>query len=136
MGLQNQTVILYGDPSFQEATAEGVITPGFLCLHTSGGGVIANNVAQDPNPLPMFAHEDDLRGGCLTDDYAIGAVTKTVTAQNGDRINAVAGAVVAVGETVESAGNGKLIPVTTGKGIGIAREAAAADGDWFEIEII
>jgi len=121
----------------QEFTLTAVVVrPGELLELTSAGLMQANSSAQDAIAAPYFAQEDSLQGNDLDDNYAASALAKVVTGKRGARINAIAGAAVAVGSAVESAGNGKLITRTTGKPIGICRVAAAADTDRLVIELI
>jgi len=134
---KNTILLRDAGSEIQEKTSTAVtITPGALLELTSGGLVQANSTAQDAIAAPFFALEDSLQGNDIDDVYAVSVIVKYATGKAGARINAIAGAAVAVGAAVESAGNDKLITRTTGKPIGICYTAAAGDNARLEIELI
>lgn len=135
MPADNKTIKLYGDPAWNENKAAAIITPGMLIEVTATGEVQPNSTAQDAAPAKTFAHEDDLQGREITVDYAVGEIVKRMSPRQGDRVLAIAGAAIAVGQECESAGNGKLIPRTTGASVGTALSAAAALDDRFALEV-
>lgn len=53
----------------------------------------------------------------------------------GDPVEVTAGAAVSAGDVVQTDANGKAITQTTGKGLGRAQTAAAADGDTIEVQL-
>lgn len=136
--MASNKILLSGDYGrIKEVTLTAVaVRPGSLLEYTSAGLLQANGTAQDPIGAKIFALEDSLQGKDKDDNYAASAVAKVVHALPGDKINAIAGAAVAVGAAVESDGNGKLITRTTGKPLAIALEAAAADNDRLVIEVL
>lgn len=125
-----------------EITAGGAITPGNLIVRNSAGAVIRHNVASGPSEK-LFAIEDSYQGKGLNDDYASGQPVIAWTAGRGDRVRAIAGAAVAVGDLVASDGAGKLVPfaITSasvpmdGAIVGQALEAAAADGNRILVQV-
>ena len=133
----NNVILLYGDPAFNEKQATSVaITPGMLLQVTSGDLYEANSTAADTAAAPIFALQDELRGGEITDDYAVDAILTAITISQGHRVLAIANAAVAIGEFVESAGNGKLRVRTTGKANLRAISAAAGLDDRFGVEAV
>ncbi len=136
--MASKTVTLRAAGSeIQELTSTAVtIRPGLLLELTSAGLVQANSSAQDAIAAPYFAQEDSLQGNDLDDLYAVSVIVKVLTGKRGARINAIAGAAVAVGAAVSSDGAGRLITRTTGKPIGICRVLAAGINDRVVIELI
>lgn len=131
------TILLKGDTrEFQEKIAAGVITPGMLIELTSGDEVQANSTAADASPGAFFAMEDSLQGREITAAYSIGEIVKYISTVPSEEVYPIANAAIAVGDKVESAGNGKLQVLTTGKAIGIAKTAAGALDDRFVLERI
>ena len=102
---------------YLELEAADTITPGMLIEETSAGKVQAHSSVSG-NALPMFALEDELRGGGIDDDYGIhtiddeeyGDQVSCTIAQRGDEIYAILDKtqVIAKGDFLESAGNGYL----------------------------
>lgn len=133
--MSKQTVLLRGDPSFQEKQAVATITPGMLVELTAADKVQANSTAADTVAAPSFAMEDVIQGREVIDDYAADEIVRYITASKGDRVEGIANAAIALGAAVESAGNGKLRTLTAGRVVGIAKIAAAALDDRIEIEI-
>jgi hypothetical protein len=130
------TILLEGDPAFQEKVAAGAITPGMLVELTASDEVQANSVAADTLAAPTVAVEDGLQGREITDGYSLGEVVKYVTLRQGNEAYAIANASIAVGDKLESAGNGKLQTVTTGRALFVAKTAAAALDDRFVVEAL
>lgn len=94
----------------EEYTATAVaITPGMLLELTSGGLVKAHSKASQP-VLPMFALEDELQGNGIDDNYAASSKVQVWIPGRGDEVYAIlaAGENVAIGDFLESDGNGHL----------------------------
>lgn len=93
----------------REAVGLGTITPGHLLAINNTGKVIPHNVAAG-DQRAMFAVEDDLQGKDINDNYASGDMVSYHIFRRGDRVNAIlaSGQNIAIGDKLESAGNGKL----------------------------
>lgn len=126
----HRTIVLKGKPRPEEGKAGGTIRPGYLIKQTIGSG----NATQSTNVLVVhataagaasrkFATEDALQGKTTDDTYANGDRLFYVEAAPGDEIAVVlaAGEDVAIGDALESAGNGKLRKFTNGVIIAEAR---------------
>lgn len=126
-----RTIVLKGNPRPEEGLAGGAIRPGYLVKQTIGSG----NATESTNVLVVhstaagaaaarFATEDALQGNTTDDNYALNDRLFYVEAKPGDEIAVVlaAGESVAIGDGLESAGNGKLRKVTSGVVIAEARE--------------
>lgn len=92
-----------------EYNAASEITPGMLVAVGSAGTVAAHAV---PGGIceKMFALEDELQGKTIDDDYAVAAPVQTLIANPGSEVLALLenGEDVAIGDSLVSAGNGKL----------------------------
>lgn len=94
----------------EEKTATAVaITPGYLVELTSAGTVQAHSTAGG-NVFPMFALEDELQGNGIATNYAVSAKIQCWVPGRGDEVYALLkdGENVAIGDFLESAGNGQL----------------------------
>jgi len=126
-----------GSAQFDERKAAGVITPGMLCQLDSADKLEFNPTAADADAELLFATEQDLEGKTITDNYALDDIARYVAVKSGDQIYAIANAAIALNAKVESAGNGKLRTLTTGKPIGFcSNKAAGALDDRFILQII
>lgn len=130
------TILLEGDPAFQEKDAAAITTPGMLVELTAADEVQPNSAAADTLAAPTFAVEDGLQGREITVNYEVGEIVKYITLKQGNEAYVIANAAIAIGDKVESAGNGKLQVATTGRVLGIAKTAAAALDDRFVIEAL
>ena len=105
-----KTIDLYGTGIQNEAACvDAAITPGML-LTRSASGVRPHNVAGG-EASPAFAVENDLVGGDISDDYAIGADVIYRTFAPGSAVYALAhagGAAIAKNAFLTSAGDGTL----------------------------
>lgn len=137
------TIVAKKDSPFSEFTAGGTITPGMLVKLNSSNKVIAHNQAGGP-VAKIFAIEDENQGGDLADNYAADALVKVWSPRPGDVVNAVVddttGNTIAIGDFLESAGDGRLRKVDTPLSsalagefpasiVGIALEAVASGTD-------
>ena len=93
----------------EEFVANAAITPGHLVEVMSTGKVRVHATAGG-NVLPMFALEDELQGKGIDDAYAANAPVQVWIPNRGDIVNCLLkdGQNVAIGDFLESAGNGKL----------------------------
>ena len=132
------TVLLKGDNRhFQEDVAAGAITPGHLIEFDSVGEVQVNSVASDEDPALMFAMEDSLQGKEITQAYAENEIVKHITVSSGEEVYAIASGAVAIGDKVESAGDGTLSTKSSGSGRAVAvAKTAAADGERFVAQVL
>jgi len=95
-----------------EATAGGTITPGHLVQIGSDGLVVVHAAAGGSAPGGMFALEDDAQGRGITDTYD-STTNKNVligVCGRGAEVYAIltTSQTVAIGDALESAGNGTL----------------------------
>lgn len=93
-----------------EAVANATITPGMLIELMSTGKVRAHATAGGNVVGMMFALEDELQGNGIDDDYAALDQVQCWIPYRGDEVNAILknGENVAIGDYLESAGNGEL----------------------------
>lgn len=98
----------------EEIEASGAITPGMFLEVDSNGKVVAHNSAGQ-NVLPMVALEDEMQGKGISDVYASGDKVQVWIPYRGDMVYAILedGNNVAIGDFVESAGNGNVQKHTT-----------------------
>ena len=134
-----------------ELTAAGAITPGHLIYRTSANKVAVHATAGGP-AQKMFAMEDAYQGRKITDAYNTTTYAHVICwlPTPGDRVYAIfdptSGGSVALGDFVESAGDGsvrKYTPAASGAileltnaVIGVALEAQTTPGGRVTIEII
>ena len=126
-----------------EKVAAGIITPGHLVERTSADKVQVHATASG-SANALFAIEDNYQGKGITDNYAANDVVILWRPVPGEQVNAIAGGTIAIGDFVESNGDGTLVTkVQASAGaeefassiVGVALEAAAAAGT-FAVEII
>ncbi len=126
-----------GNAQYDERKAAAAITPGMLCQLDSSDKIEFNPTAGDTDAVLLFATEQVLEGKTIDDDYAADDITPYVAVQSGDQVYGIANAAIAVNAKVESAGNGKLRTLTTGKPVGfVAYKAASALDDRIIVQII
>lgn len=100
------------------------ITPGALVERTSAGLVQAHSTAAG-KAEGLFALEDDFQGKGIDDAYAVSSLISCLNTTPGDRIYAIPTGAIAVGEFVESAGDGTVTAFSAGDILGVCIEAAA-----------
>jgi len=107
----NRTVVLVGDPIVTEQRlAGGAITPGHLAALTSTGTVVVHAGAA-LNAILCFALERAEIGKGMDDAYASGDNVKLGYFSGGQVVNALVAAAapaIAIGDFLESAGNGTV----------------------------
>ena len=107
--MANNAIILQGHGVRREAVANAAITPGDL-VELMSTGKVRKHAGAAQNAAPMFAVEDDLQGNGITDDYAAASTCQYNVMAPGDVVYARVnnGQNVAIGDFLESAGNGAL----------------------------
>ena len=93
----------------EEFVAASTITPGMLVEPTSTGTIKAHDTA-GANQMAMFALEDELQGGLISDDYSALDQVQVWVAGRGDMVYGilVTGQNVTAGAYLVSNGDGKL----------------------------
>ena len=133
---------------FDEKVANAGITPGHLVERMSTDKVKVHATAGG-SVNPLFALEDNLQGNDIADAYVATNVVSLWRPVPGEQVYAIAdatsGTSIAIGDFVESAGDGSLrvyVPAPSGGVVennntivGVALEAAAA-GARFTVEIM
>lgn len=106
------------------ATASGTVTAKRFGKYNANGQVAQCTTAgQDADGVINGAAGSTITTGVMASiDY------------DGQPLEVTAGAAIAAGAIVETDANGKAVTQTTGKGLGRAKTAAAADGDVIEIQ--
>ena len=117
--MASNTIVIKGDPIYDEALAAEAITPGHLLeLVPSGAdaGQVRKHATAGGPAAPMFAVEESHLGEEITDAYADGDTTHWAHCRRGDVVYALLGPseAVAYGTEVESKGDGTLRTRTTG----------------------
>lgn len=97
--------------NYDEQVSNTVLIPGMLVKRLSNGKIDIHSQAGGP-VFPMFAVEDELQGKAIGDNYAADDRVKLVIPWRGDQIYAIAddnaSGAIAVGDFVESSGDGRL----------------------------
>ncbi len=120
-----QTVLLKGDPIRKEALAAGAITPGHLVARDANGKV-AVHAAAGGNTARLFAMEADIIGDEIGDAYAADDTVHFLACKPGDEIYALVpagAAAIAIGNQLESTGDGTLKILAAGTPLATALEA-------------
>lgn len=129
----------------QKVAAAG-ITPGHLIERTSADKVQVHGTAAGV-AQKLFALEDYFQGNAITDAYVADDEVMTWAPVPGERVYAIfdptSGGTIAIGDFLESAGDGTLRVVAeeSGGGIGasvvaVAVEATTIPGGRFMVEIV
>jgi len=94
----------------EEFVAAGTITPGMLVEPTPGAATIRAHDTAGANQMAMFALEDELQGGLISDDYSALDQVQVWVAGRGDMVYGilVTGQNVTAGAYLVSNGDGKL----------------------------
>lgn len=106
-----------------EHKADAVIIPGML-LEITATGVKKHATAAGKHAF-LFAIEDELQGKGIDDDYAAADKVQCWVAGRGDIVNAILEdeSTIAIGDFVESNGEGLVQAVSGSYPIGVALEA-------------
>ena len=121
-----------------EKVAAGTIIPGMLVERTSADKVQAHSRAGGPVNA-LFALEDENQGNDIDDNYAATSLVKLWRPVPGEQVYAIAdddtGDAIAIGDYLESAGDGRLRKATNltsagtkefpGNIVGVALEAVS-----------
>ncbi len=105
-----RTILLKGRGIRKEAVAGGAITPGHLVTLNSASKLIVHNVARG-KAAACFAVENDLNGKGIDDAYANNDYVQAEYLMTGCEVYALVAAnaaAIAVGDLLESAGDGTL----------------------------
>jgi len=146
--MAKNTIILKGYVNIRdEKAAAGVITPGHLVERTSADKVQVHATAGG-SVNNLFAVEDNYQGNDIDNNYAANDMVMLIKPIPGEQIYGIAdstsGTSIAIGDLLESAGDGSLRKKTqssagvsefAGSLVGTALEAASA-GERFALEII
>lgn len=114
----------------EEFIAAGTIVPGMLLELTSEGKVQAHSTGGGSAVPIMIALEDELQGNGIDDSYSADDPVQVWVPYRGDEFYGVLadGENVAIGDYLESAGNGYLRKRITGAIVGVALEAVDLSG--------
>ena len=124
MAYTNNQIHLKGKFQREELPAAGSITPGMLIEETAASKYQAHSTAGGVAEK-IVAVEDALQGHTITDVYSTGDLVSANVELPGNRVQMFLAAAqnVAKEAELESAGDGTLQAVTSGKVIAIAKEA-------------
>lgn len=127
-----RTIILVGKETAiqKELIAGGTITPGHLVAINSAGKWVVHPTAGG-DAIRAFAVEYDINGKGIDDNYVANDWCLAMIVRGGSEVNALVAAAapaIAVGDYLESAGNGTVRKFTTGKIIGQALQAVDNSG--------
>lgn len=136
------SVVLLKSPysRYEEGRAGGTVKPGHLVDFTSTAGqLVVHATAAGTNVRPRFATEElhVLIGKTIADSYASGDLFSYREFNEGDKIQAwiKTGVNAARGAKLESAGDGQLQALTTGKAVAQADEAVDATAGAKQISV-
>lgn len=105
-----KTIVLKGEELFtrKEGTADVAITPGWLIEFGGSSYELVPHSTIGGQGRKAFAVENDLIGKGIDDDYAAGDMVQYGVCCPGVEIYAVTAETVALGDALESAGDGTL----------------------------
>lgn len=106
-----KTILVRGEPSSREAIAAGAILPGHLIAMNSAGKVVVHPTAGGVAPARYFAREEEFTDGGLDTAYASDDTVTYWACSPGDQVYALVAAAapaIAIGDLLESAGDGTL----------------------------
>jgi len=109
--MARNTVILKGDPVLKEGIAEGAITPGHLVERDATDGDIQVHGTAGGNAAAQFAIEHGAIGNGVDDAYSAADQVLFAHCRPVDEVNALVAAgaaAIAIGDYLESAGDGTL----------------------------
>jgi len=104
-----KSIVAKGEVNHFEASADAALSPGHL-LEVTATGVTKHSVAAG-TASPAFAREDDIIGDAATVQYAAGDNVLYIVPNRGSEIYArvaAGAAAIAIGDYVESAGDGTV----------------------------
>jgi hypothetical protein len=118
-------------PVYNERTATEAITPGMLVNPVAAGTVEKNDLTGDGNGTVEVAVENDIFGGGIDDDYAIGdTVISQILRPGCEFMGLLAASATAVvfDDYITLAAGGFVAKGTRANAIGMAREAVDNSG--------
>jgi hypothetical protein len=135
-----RTILLVGKEHciMKELVAAGTITPGHLVTITSAGKWAVHGTAGGNPGYKAFAVEADLNGKGIDDNYVANDWAYAWFTQPGVEINALVAAAataIAVGDYLESAGNGTLRKLASGTPVAQALQAVDNSGGGSSVRI-
>lgn len=104
-------IMTHGEPVIKELQADGAITPGNLLERTSTDGDVKKHSTAGGNAQKLFALGDVLQGREIGTDYADNSKVRCQFFRTGDEVYAImvdGGVAIAIGDELESAGNGEM----------------------------
>lgn len=113
-----KTISVIGEPVQQELLCDAAITPGHLCERTATGAKV--HATAGGSAAKLFALEDDLQGNEITDAYTAANQGQFGHFRPGDQVYALIadGENIAIGDWLESAGDGTLREVDADASVG------------------
>lgn len=116
--MATRTIFVKGGGIRSEALASVITKPGHLLVEDSNGKV-KPHISSGQTAAKIFAVEDDLQGNSIDTSYAVGALVQYDHAQPGDEVWAFLkdGENVAIGDFLQSGGNGELIVYAAGSAL-------------------
>lgn len=128
MSTENQ-VHLVGEFRREELVAAAAISPGNL-LEITSAGKFQKHSSSGGACLRIFAEIDALQGNTLSNDYSADDIVSANVELPGNEVQAFlkSGENVSIGDELESAGDGTLQALGTGKVVAVAREAEDLSG--------
>lgn len=143
MGAQ-RTIDVLGLGLQKEALAGGTITPGHLLQRESNGNVVVHGVAAG-NQGRLVAVENALEGETIDDDYASGDTVQFRMMPPGSEANLLSSAAITQGNYVESAGDGRVRPLSSSAAtseaqrhgvVGVAQEGTGGADERVLVEFV
>lgn len=133
-----KVVCLKGNPMKKEKamTAGQAILPGHLVAPVAAG-TLSKHATAAGKAQTAFAEIADFSGGSLEVAYSDGETVPYIVANAGDEIYAILedGHTIAVGDLLESAGDGTLQATTGNFSVAIALEAVTTSGATSRIKV-
>ncbi len=136
--MAKNTIIVksYNNNREQIVASAAAITPGMLLERTSGGLVQAHSAAGGVISSKIFAMEDAFQGKKITDNYAVSVPIFCILPTSGDRVYAIfeetSGNTLAIGDDLESAGDGRVRKYTAQASGGAVEATGAIIGQALE----
>jgi len=124
--------------AMKELVAAGAITPGHLVAINSAGKYVVHGVAKGAGPH-IFADMNTIVGLGLDDAYAANDFVQAWTLQPGAEVNALVAAgaaAIAIGDQLESAGDGTLRKKTPESQLGSGTFAYTSEGHVVAVALV
>jgi len=116
--MAERTIALKTNAAPKEGKGSGTIYPGMLLKVNSTADTVSVHNASGQAAAPIFAIEDAMQGGDVSDAYTTGARVQFIHFQRGDEacVQLANGQTVVRGDKVESNGDGYLKKYTVSSG--------------------